>query len=184
MIRHKIAGLDTVLRLLTKVKSKRRQNSLIRAGLNSLGRTLVKLTKKKVPKRSGTMRRSIQKSVRQSKKNPDVFFLLVGIRSKFEGAFEGKKVISHKVGHLVTGRRKQFTQRIVMTPGKKLVVYRKFVEGKQTGLSVISNRGNIAKLHIRKVGKHAPNDIFSDARRYGNRALVSVMFGVLRKMLL
>lgn len=182
MIRIQVKGLDSAIKLLGNFK-RRRRNRLIHTGLKKLGDVLVKAVKKRVPKRSGTMRRSIQRKVKQSGTNTDRFFLIVGVRSKFTGEFDGKPVIPHKTGHLVIARRKQFTQRIIMTPGKKLVINRKVIEGKQYGLKIETNRGNLAYVKTRIVRRNVPKDIFYDAKRIANRALIPAIWKVLKALL-
>lgn len=162
MITVQVAGLQLAINKL-KAAGGPGTNKKIVSGMKKLGRILVPFVKQQTPYRSGTMQRAITHRVK-NKPTKGLVFLLVGVLSKYQGAFEGKKTLPHRTGHLVTGKRKEFTQRIIMFRGKTLVMARTLVRGVQTSVTFRTNRGRLAYVLNRKVGAHKPNDIFRSAK--------------------
>ncbi len=173
MISVSIKGMDKAIKTLASFERVPR-NKKLRAGLKGAGKTLVPVVKKEIPKRSGTTRRAILYAVRM-KNAGDLFFLLVGVRSKFRGDFEGKPVVPHKIGHFITGDRKAFTQRIIIWPGRTLVLWRKLRNGKEIGVQYKKNHSALATSVIRRIGAHKRQLVFQFAILKGQKAALRAM---------
>lgn len=173
MISVSIKGMDKAIQKLASFERVPR-NKKLRAGLKGAGKSLVPVVKKEFPKRSGTTSRAIQYAVRM-KNGGDLFFLIVGVRSKFKGEFEGKPVVPHKIGHFITGDRRAFTQKIILWPGKTLVLWRKLKNGKEVSVGFRTNRGKLATGVTRQIGASKRQLVFQFAILKGQRAALKAL---------
>ena len=168
----KVSGLAKARYLLGRLQA---DNGIVKA-FSKIAPKLKRLIKAKVPYRSGTSRNAVDHKIRVYKNGA---VMLVGIKSKQVGSFEGKKVVSHKIGHFYTKKRAAFKQRVLLTTGKVLVMYRKLVRGRQVGFFAIKNNG-MARVLERKVGENKPVDIFKNAVTYAKSNLSSIYRKVMK----
>lgn len=153
VLRVEIKGFKGIIREIRKnAPAKEYRAKLLKTALNAVGGVVARTLRQLSPVRSGTMKKSMKHKTKYYKKS-DTVVVLVGVKSKFKGNYQGKVVTPTNYAHLVTRGRKAFTQEIKIGRGKSF----------RAGKILITNNTTRVIVFKRRVGAARANNFFNIA---------------------